>query len=304
MASDAESSGAATGDAGMRHVKGLLMKKFALGAVALLALAAPAIAADLAPRTAYVKAPAYEPTYNWSGFYLGANAGGGWSHSSASTTTLDPSLLYFGNSSTVAIAGVGAQGLSSSGFTGGLTLGYNWQSGDAVVGIESDFDYFGNKGSASGTAVYPCCAPSTFTVNSAVSTDWLFTLRPRVGLASSNWLFYVTGGLALTQLKGNFSFTDTFASATESGAFSRTRAGWTIGGGAEYALLNGWSVKAEYLYVDFGSVATTSNNLSALLYGIPSVISVQTFTHAADLHSNIVRAGLNYKFGEPVVAKY
>jgi outer membrane immunogenic protein len=285
-----------------------MMNRLMLAAATVLALVAPAAAADLAPQTTYVKAPVAAPVYSWSGFYLGGNAGGTWSHFDASTTTLDPPVQYFESSSAVAIAGVGAQRLSSSGFTGGLTAGYNWQAANVVVGIESDFDYFGNKGSASTTAVYPCCAPSTFTINSAVSTDWLFTLRPRVGLASNNWLLFVTGGLALTEMKGNFSFQDRFPlfaeTNSESGAFSKTKAGWTVGAGVEYALLNGWSVKAEYLYADFGSVSTTSNNFHGSNIFGAFTNPLQTFTHSADLHSNIVRAGFNYKFGDPVIAKY
>ena len=102
-------------------------------------------------------------------------------------------------------------------------------------------------------------ASNGFTVNSSVSSDWLITLRPRVGFAANNWLVYVTGGLAVANLKSNFSFTDTFAGATESASISKTKAGWTVGVGTEYALMNGWSVKAEYLYVDLGSENTTSS---------------------------------------------
>ena len=155
------------------------------------------------------------------------------------------------------------------------------------------------KGSATGSAIYPCCAPTGFTVNSSVSSDWLITLRPRVGIAANNWLVYVTGGLAVANLKGDFSFTDTFAGATESASISKTKAGWTVGVGTEYALMNGWSVKAEYLYVDLGSENTTSRNLVA---GAPHPENV--FSHSVDLRSNIVRGGLNYKFGGPAAARY
>ena len=156
------------------------------------------------------------------------------------------------------------------------------------------------KGSSTGSGIYPCCAPPNgFTVNTSVSSDWLITLRPRVGFAANNWLVYVTGGLAVANLKSNFSFTDTFAGATESASISKTKAGWTVGVGTEYALMNGWSVKAEYLYVDLGRENTTSANLQA---GAPFPSSV--FSHSVDLRSNIVRGGLNYKFGGPAAAHY
>jgi outer membrane immunogenic protein len=153
------------------------------------------------------------------------NAGGAWGSSDAATTTIFSNTGYFAATSPGAIAIAGAQRLNSSGFTGGLTAGYNWQSSNIVFGLESDFSYFGLKGSSSGTGIYPCCAPTGFTVNSSVSTDWLITLRPRLGMASNNWLFYVTGGLAVADVKSSFSFADTFATATESGSTSRTKVG-------------------------------------------------------------------------------
>ena len=278
------------------------MKKFILGAIACFAITATASAADLSPR-AYTKAPVYDPGYNWSGFYLGLNAGGAWGRSDSATSTVFSPTGYFAPSSVPAIAAVGAQRPDSSGFTGGLTAGYNWQAGNALFGLEADFNYFGLRGSTSGTGIYPCCAPTSFTVNTSVSTDWLITLRPRVGLiAGNNWLFYVTGGLAAANIKTNFNFTDTFATAAESASISKTKVGWTVGGGVEYALLNGWSVKAEYLYVDLGSDSTTSTNLTA--FTPPIAFPTNVYTHSTDLRANVVRAGINYKFGGPVVAKY
>jgi len=272
--------------------------------LAALSLAAPASAADLAARP-YTKAPAIvAPIYNWTGFYVGLNAGGAWNESNPRTTTLDPPLGYFANSSVPAIAVVGNQRINASGFTGGVTGGYNWQVNSAVLGVEADFNYFGVKGSATGTAIYPCCVTTSFTVNSSVSTDWLATVRGRVGfLATPALLLYGTGGLAVANVKANFLFTDTFATANESASISTTRYGWTAGAGGEYALMNGWSIKAEYLYVDLGRVSTTSNNLTVVGLGIFPV-TLQTWTHSANLTSNIGRVGINYKFGGPVIAKY
>jgi outer membrane immunogenic protein len=107
---------------------------------------------------------------------------------------------------------------------------------------------------------------------------------------------------AIANVKANFVFTDTFATAAESGSISTTRVGWSAGAGGEYALMNGWSVKAEYLYVDLGRATTTSTNLTAFTPPIPFPSNI--YTHSVDLRSNIARVGLNYKFGGPVVAKY
>ena len=277
------------------------MKKFVAALFTVALSAATASAADLGPRT-YSKAPAMAPAYDWSGFYVGVNAGGAWNESNVTTTTLSPPVSYFATTSTPAIALVGNQNINRSGFTGGVTAGYNWQVGGAVLGVETDFNYFGIKGSSTGTALYPCCAPTSFTVNSSESTDWLWTLRGRVGfLATPALLLYGTGGLAVANLKASYLFTDTFAAATESASISTTRYGWTAGAGGEYALMNGWSIKAEYLYVDLGRASTTSNNLNL---GGAFPIPLQTWTHTVNLHSNIGRVGINYKFGGPVVAKY
>ena len=277
------------------------MKKFLLGLIGAIAVAAPVAAADL-PARAYTKAPAYiDPASNWTGFYLGLNAGGAWGHSDATTTTVFSPTGFFATTSPPAIAIAGAQRINTSGFTGGLTAGYNWQASNIVFGLESDFNYFGLRGSSRTTALYPCCAPTNFTVNSSISSDWLITLRPRVGIAAHNWLFYVTGGLAVANLKGGFTFIDTSVPpVTESASISKTKAGWTVGAGTEYALAMGWSVKAEYLYVDLGRETTTSTNLASTGATFPTNV----FTHSVDLRSNIVRVGLNYKLGGPILARY
>ena len=277
------------------------MKKFLLAVASVVAsvvLATASVqAADLAAH--YTKAPVMAPVYNWTGFYVGGNVGGQWGSANPATTTLFPVAAYFADSSVGAIGAVGAQHINSSGVTGGFTAGYNWQVNNAVLGVEGDINYFGFKGSASGTGVYPCCAPTTFTVNSSVSADWLATIRGRIGfLATPSWLLYATGGAAIAEVRGNFSFTDTFAGATESGTIRDTRVGWTAGLGGEYAVGGGWSLKAEYLYVDLGRSSMTSNNLN-----VGGALPAQTFTHSVDLKSNIVRVGVNYKFGGPV-ARY
>ncbi|OAF14162.1 outer membrane protein [Bradyrhizobium neotropicale] len=275
------------------------MKKFLLAVASVVLGAASAQAADLAAH--YTKAPVMAPAYNWTGFYVGGNVGGQWGSSDPTTSTVwSPSGYFIGNN-VRALNAVGAQHVNSSSVTGGFTAGYNWQVNQAVFGLEGDINYFGFKDSATGSAKYPCCA-SSFTVNSSVSADWLATIRGRIGfLATPSWLIYATGGAAIADVKANFNFTDTDDAATESGSIRDTRVGWTAGVGGEYAVGNGWSLKAEYLYVDLGRATTTSTNLTGLTQGpFPSSV----FTHSVDLKSNIVRVGVNYKFGGPVVARY
>jgi outer membrane immunogenic protein len=267
-----------------------------LGLTAL--LAGPAMAADAAPAPILTKAP-MAPPYSWTGFYVGANAGVGWGDFATTTTTVFSPTGYFATSSIPAIAQlialgqVGTPKIDSKEFIGGAEAGYNWQSGMLVYGLETDIEYFHLKGTITGTGLYPCCAPTSFTVNTQAHTDWLFTARPRLGLAINNDMIYVTGGVAVTNLNATFQFTDTFATAAESGAISQTRVGWVAGGGYEGGLGGGWTAKLEGLFVNFGSVSVTSTNLTAFTPPIPFPTNV--FTHSVDLRAAILRFGLNYR---------
>ena len=267
------------------------MKTLLKGLVlATLALGAPAFAADLP-----VKAPPpmVAPAFSWTGFYVGVVGGGEWSHSDARTSTVFSPTGYFATSSVPAIGAVGAQHINASGGTFGGEAGYNWQVGSVVLGVETDFSWFGLKGTTAGGALYPCCAPTAFAVASTVETDWLFTFRPRVGFAVDHWLLYGTGGLAVTNLKAAWAFADTFATAAESAAISTTKAGWVAGVGAEYAFAGPWSVKLEYLHVDFGSNTVSSTNLTA--FTPPINFPSNVFTHSINLKSDVVRAGINFR---------
>ena len=269
----------------------------ALGLTAMLTgpamLAGPALAADAGrPAPVFTKAP-MAPAYSWTGFYVGGNGGVAWGQFNTSTGSVFSPTGYFAASSIPAIGSTGNLKVDSKEFIGGVEAGYNWQSGMVVWGLETDFEYFHLKGTASGTATYPCCAPTAFTINSEAHTDWLFTARPRIGIATNNDLIYVTGGLAVTNLNATFTFTDTFATAAESGAISSTRLGWVVGGGYEGGLGGGWSAKLEGLFVNFGSVAVSSTNLTAFTPPIPFPTNV--FTHSVDLKAAIVRFGLNYR---------
>lgn len=276
-----------------------LMKKHLIGIVGAIALAisSPANAADLATQT-YTKAPAIAAGYNWSGFYVGATAGGAWG-SFDPTTSTNGGSYFVGAGSTAAANAAGAQSIKPSGFTGGLEAGYNFQFGSGLVGIEADVEYMHLRAGASSSAVYPCCAPATLTISSSASANWLATVRGRLGFVSNDWLFFGTGGIAFTQLKGSFSASDNCGAVPICGggfpngaelpvSISDTRVGYVVGAGIEKAVAAHWTVKAEYLYVKFDSVSASG------------VFSNGTFSavmnHSIDLNTNIARVGANYRF--------
>ena len=217
-----------------------------------LTLAPSSFASDLAPpgyRAPAYRAPVavYAPN-SWTGFYIGVNGGYGWGRSKWSTGAINDSFNVNG-------------GLV------GETFGYNLQTGVWVSGIEGDYNASWIKGSEnSGGGV--CSATGCETWNS-----WLGTVRGRLGYAFDRWLPYVTGGLALGGIK---------MSPNTGGSDVKTKAGWTIGGGVEYAFDGPWSAKLEYLYVDLGT----------------AICGVSTCGTSTDVNltTNIVRAGLNYRF--------
>jgi outer membrane immunogenic protein len=199
----------------------VVMKRSLLAGLGLLALAAaiPAQAADL-PRGMPYKAPAaYAPMYNWTGFYLGIQGGGGWGDS-------DWNGLAVSNS-------------PGGGLIGG-TAGYNWQGLGSpwVFGLEGDVAWSGVKDSVA------CGALTCETKN-----NWFGTVRGRVGYAWDRWLPYVTGGVA---------FGDIEANRTGFTGNSDTNAGWTIGAGIEGVIAGNWTAKLEYLYADLGDTTCSA----------------------------------------------
>jgi outer membrane immunogenic protein len=260
-------------------------------------LAAPAMAADMAVKAPAYKAPVAATIYNWTGWFVGGNAGYGWGDAHDSMV-LAGSWLTDGTGDNVPVSARGNGQLNSNGFTGGIQAGYNYQTGQWVFGIEADANYLGAKeGFFSGAFTAP--SGDSYTVASSFESNWLVTLRPRLGYASDRFLVYVTGGLAIANQKFSQNITQLNVTFSEAGSVSNTSAGWTVGAGAEYALDNSWSVKAEYLYVDLGSASFSS-------YGNCPGGECTDYngTHSAHLADNIVRAGINYHFNAPVVAKY
>jgi outer membrane immunogenic protein len=199
-----------------------------------------AFAADLPVKAYRPVTPA--PVMTWTGFYAGLNAGYGWAN--------------------VSVSGSGSSS-DLDGFVGGGQIGYNWQTGPLVIGLEGDF-----QGSAQSTS------DSALGITVDQDLRWLATLRGRLGYASGPWLFYVTGGAAWL----NYQLTVSAGGASVDA--DDTKGGWTLGGGVEWMFAPKWSAKLEYLYVDTGDTNVTLGG----------------FNFDGRAKDNLVRVGINYHF--------
>jgi outer membrane immunogenic protein len=199
-----------------------------------------------------------DPGVNWTGFYIGAMGGYGQS-----------------NQVSESIGGITVSASSNDlkGGFGGGTVGYNWQTGPAVFGVEADAAWSGIQYSQ-----------TAFGVTIADKIQAIGSVTGRVGFAASAALFYIKGG---------YAWADNQISASAGGATfseSHLHSGWTIGGGLEYLFTQNWSGKVEYMYADFSN----ANYLTSFVTGgVGLGVTVNT-----------VKAGINYRFGGPVVARY
>ena len=198
---------------------------------------------------------------NWSGIYLGVNAGFG-----------------FGASDwTDSVTGLSSGTFRTSGFVFGGTLGANYQVGSLVFGVEAD-DAWADASGFGTFAATGLCAGGCLT-----KSTWLSTVRGRAGYAFDRYLVYGTAGAAFGNVRASFS-NDPVSSATETG--------WTAGAGIEVALARNWSAKAEYLFVDLSNGSCTAECAIANPNGPPLIPNI-----VVKFSESIVRAGLNYKFG-------
>jgi outer membrane immunogenic protein len=302
-----------------------MLRRTLLASAGALVLTGAALAADLrAPPPVLLPAP---PIFTWTGLYVGLNAGGTWSNNTnVDTVTAD----VFGNPALGGgpAAGVASAALAtasfpvkSSGFIGGGQIGYNYQFANSfVVGLEADIQGIAASNrthsvfSQAPVAGFPA-NPIDQTLSSSRGQSYLGTVRGRLGFTiTPTLLVYGTGGLAYGQTNSTTSITQAFENApgvpnpfSSFGTFSNTRVGWTAGGGLEWLFAPNWSVKAEYLYYDLGSLTYGLSPLQSFnSAGTPFTVGAPV--SRTSFKGNIVRAGLNYHFNlwgpAPVVAKY
>jgi outer membrane immunogenic protein len=254
------------------------MKKLLVAAAGLVALSAPALAADL-PARVYTKAPAIvAPIYNWGGFYVGINGGGGSSHNCWDITNavgfgpVNPNL---------------AEGChDATGGTIGGQIGYRWQATNWVFGLEAQGNWADFKGSNASLLTAPFAILNN---NTKIDAFGLFT--GQVGYAWNNVLWYVKGGAAVTSNKYRGDVLGVTIDTS-----SETRWGGTVGTGIEIGFAPGWSVAFEYDHLFMG------RNDNSFNFVAPVGVFSRTDNIKQDVDIGTVR--VNYTFGGPIVAKY
>jgi outer membrane immunogenic protein len=266
-------------------------------------LAAPTFAADMA-----VKAPTTVSVYNWTGFYLGVNVGGGGSNRNFDFTANDPaSASLFADGPPFFLGGAPRPvSFKSFGALGGAQAGYNWQfDRNWLAGVETDFQGASIKGVGSANGVV---AGNAALVPVDEKIEWFGTVRGRLGyLPTDTLLAYVTGGFAYGRVTHSGSYTQSAGAlgiglggfgvscalmvTCFAGSSSTVATGWTAGAGLEFAVFRNVTIKAEYLHVDLGNVKLTE---TALLHG--PAFAASTFNANFHTNFNVARLGMNYRF--------
>jgi outer membrane immunogenic protein len=253
------------------------MKRVLLGAVSLVAIGDSALAADLPART-YVptKAPAIvSPAYDWSGFYIGVDGGGGWNRNCWSNTS------FFG----VPVSPSASEGCgTASGGTVGGQVGYRWQVSPWVFGVEAQGNWADFTGSNTSNQVFP-------TITNQTKTDAFGLFTGQVGYALNNTLFYLKGGAAVTDNKYS-SWSQVTGNELSTGG-NDTRWGGVVGIGFEYGFAPNWSAGLEYDHLFMGTDNVTFTGVA------PGNLGVNTRNEDISGDIDLVTARINYRFGGP-----
>jgi outer membrane immunogenic protein len=210
-----------------------------------------------------IKAPRYvEPAASWAGWYIGAHAGAAWQKSDVTTNTgIDTPYAFIPDPNA---------SFSKSGFIGGGQIGYNWQHGNFVFGLEGDISGLSGRASAD------VLDGNGYGITYSSKIRWLSTVRGRFGLAVGDTMAYMTAGVAFGGVRNTVAFEN-------DGSYSRskTKTGWTVGGGVEHMLSRNWTIGLEGLFVDLGKSSIDLGGGKTTRFSNQAVIG---------------RVKLNYKF--------
>ena len=248
----------------------LMFKRFLLASAALVLWSAPGFAADLP-----MKAPEYvpPPVYDWTGFYIGGNAGWGWE--TVKSTEIAPGSGAFP-------IGTAFTPRHTNGWLGGVQGGYNWQvAPNFVFGLEGEYTWSDLTGTSVTISTVPRFVGFTSTSTSKLKDFALGTFR--LGYAAGNWLFYGKAGVAWGQFNGSSIATNPNGSLFETTTFGGNTAGGVVGIGTEWGFAPGWSARIEYDHIFFDS-------RPVLISGTVNLTNTSSGSNV-----DLVRAGVNYR---------
>jgi outer membrane immunogenic protein len=267
------------------------MRKLLIVGVVLGSFSMPALAADMP-----IPIPP-APEFTWTGLYLGGNAGWGSIEDRGVPFCLTPAGAWQGQGCDVVSGGL----VTGSGFIGGGQLGYNWQAARMVLGLETDFQGSTLKASTSVAGPFTIIGVgssgpgASFTADEKIS--WIGTFRGRFGVAFDRLLIYATGGFAYGAV--GIDQAHILPAVRYASSSSGTLNGWTFGGGLEWAFAGNWSTKIEGLYYDLGTISTAEGAAPPPSPGF-AFVDGKNF----DARGAIIRAGLNWRFGDAFYAAF
>jgi outer membrane immunogenic protein len=260
--------------------------------------------------------PAAPVMYNWTGFYIGAHIGGAWADRNGHDR-FDGNNCFWAGASLVCFDD-NDFGRNRGRFIGGGQLGFNYQVGQWVWGVEGQISAVSSNddGDACGFVTVGVVRDHLFRCDNRGS--WIATIAARLGVTfgqTGNWLLYVKGGGAFADSRFGLRLRDDCAAIfntvicdPNNFAFNNrdddTRTGWMIGAGLEYGAWGNWSWKLEYNFMDFGNRTVHFDNI---MVTCPACALRRDLDF--DLRVNVVKFGLNYRFGAapapaPVAARY
>ena len=258
----------------------VLAARLLAATIALAGLSTAAAAADMP-----LKAPPPPPVYQWTGCYVGINGGAG-----ASASDFDASVgagTYLTGTDPATVGADGSGSANQTKFVGGGQLGCNWQTNTVVFGLEGDFDYFHSNSNFYNNTDTLADGVTTFVAGQSLSTNYLATVRPRIGIAADRNFAYITGGVAFTEANYTVSYADA-AGAVGSASASKSLIGWVVGAGWEHAFADHWTLRFEYLFSSFPSSSASGT--------ITGPGGTNPLSGSGDLVIQVARAGMNYKF--------
>jgi outer membrane immunogenic protein len=230
---------------------------------------------------------------DWRGAYVGGFGGAAWTNNSVSTVLTgawNGNIVPLNATDRDAVLPNVNRDVNGVGATGGVTAGYNWLLDGFLLGIEADASAIDGRQTA--ISYVSSAIGSRYRVETSSNIDWMATVRGRLGMTLAQSLLYVTGGVAFGERSYSQEIEQLNLPFRQAAGFSRTATGWVVGGGVEQALSEAWSLRLQYLHVDFGSQSIGSAGVCVGFAGC----EIYTGSHEAGLTLDTVSAGINYHF--------